>query len=239
MTMYERRPTRWRDVPRQRADVFLPRLFDVDTGPAIDALQAGYRGLPPGSDERAEDVMFGILLDVFRSRQTAGVGIAALNPTVREALARPDTLVCRLLDYAPDYPGYTVDDILGYAHPVPELEALMRHARVLHDQFRWDREQAQLVSVKDLADDDDVVVLHPRDADVARFIRRVRGGPRRLRSTPRARCRRGRRWRRVRPSTFVRASRSCRGWKRSPCARASAPAPTKTSSATPPTAGHR
>jgi len=181
----------------------------------IVARLAGYRGLPPGSDERAEDVMFGILLDVFRSRQTVGVGIAALNPTVGEALARPDTLVCRLLDYAPDYPGYTVDDILGYAHPVPALEALMRHAMVLHDQFRWDREQAQLVSVKDLADDDVIVVLHPRDADVARFIRRAR------------------------PSTFVRASRSCRAWKRSPCARASAPAPTTTSSATPPTAGHR
>jgi len=185
MTMYERRPTRWRDVPRQRADVFLPRLIDVDAGPAADALQTGYRGLPPGSDERTEDVMFGILLDVFRSRQTAGVGIAALNPTVGEALARPDTLVCRLLDYAPDYPGYTADDILGYAHPVPELEALMRHAMVLHDQFRWDREQAQLVSVKDLADDDVVIVLHPRNADVARFIRRACGGQPRPLITPR------------------------------------------------------
>src|SRR5437016_14120376 len=169
MTMYERRPTRWRDVPRQRADVFLPRLIDVDAGPVAAALQAGYRELPPGSHVETEDVVFGLLLDVFRSRQTAGVGIEPLNPTVAEALARPDTLVCRLLDYAPDYPGYTDDDILGYAHPVPELEALMRHAMVLHDQFRWDREQAELVSVKDLADDDVVVVLHPRNADVARF----------------------------------------------------------------------
>ena len=185
MTMYERRPTRWRDVPRQRADVFLPRLIDVDAGPAADALQAGYHGLPPGRDERTEDVVFGILLDVFRSRQTAGVGIEALNPTVGEALARPDTLVCRLLDYAPDYPGYTDDDILGYAHPVPELEALMRHAMVLHDQFRWDREQAELVSVKDLADDDVVVVLHPRNAEVARFIRRGRSGQQRKRVAPR------------------------------------------------------
>ena len=185
MTMYERRPTRWRDVPRQRADVFLPRLIDVDAGPAADALQAGYHGLPPGRDERTEDVVFGILLDVFRSRQTAGVGIEALNPTVGEALARPDTLVCRLLDYAPDYPGYTDDDILGYAHPVPELEALMRHAMVLHDQFRWDREQAELVSVKDLADDDVVVVLHPRNAEVARFIRRGRSGQHRKRVAPR------------------------------------------------------
>jgi len=185
MTMYERRPTRWRDVPRQRADVFLPRLIDVDAGPAADALQAGYHGLPPGRDERTEDVVFGILLDVFRSRQTTGVGIEALNPTVGEALARPDTLVCRLLDYAPDYPGYTDDDILGYAHPVPELEALMRHAMVLHDQFRWDREQAELVSVKDLADDDVVVVLHPRNAEVARFIRRGRSGQQRKRVAPR------------------------------------------------------
>src|SRR5260370_41463439 len=105
MTMYERRPTRWRDVPRQRADVFLPRLFEVDTGPAIDALQAGYRGLPPGSDERAEDAMFGILVGVFRSRQTAGVGISALNPTVREALGRPEPPGWRLPGDAPEYPG--------------------------------------------------------------------------------------------------------------------------------------
>jgi 3-oxoacyl-(acyl-carrier-protein) synthase III len=185
MTMYERRPTRWRDVPRQRADVFLPRLIDVDADMAADTLQAAYRRLPPGRDERTEDVVFALLLDVFRSRQTAGVGIEALNPTVREALGRPDSLVCRLLDYAPDYPGYTDDDILGYAHPVPELEALMRHAMVLHDQFRWDREQARLVSVKDLADDDVVVVLHPRNAEVARFIRRARDGQRRPRLAPR------------------------------------------------------
>jgi len=181
MTMYERRPTRWRDVPRQRSDVFLPRLVDVDVASTVDALQTGYRRLPAGSDERTEDVVFGILLEVFRGRQSAGVGIEALNPPVAEALGRPDTLVCRLLDYAPDYPGYSDDDILGYAHPVAELEALMRHAMVLHDQFRWDRERAELVSIKDLADDDVVIVLHPRNLEVARFIRRARAGRRRPR----------------------------------------------------------
>jgi len=185
MTMYERRPTRWRDVPRQRADVFLPRLVDVDVASTVDALHARYHRLPPGRDERTEDVVFGILLEVFRGRQTAGVGIEALNPTVAEAVGRPDTLVCRLLDYAPDYPGYSDDDILGYAHRVPELEALMRHAMVLHDQFRWDRERAALVSLKGLADDDVVIVLHPRNAAVARFIRRARAGRRRPRSAPR------------------------------------------------------
>src|SRR5262245_75976 len=185
MTMYERRPTRWRDVSRRRTDVFLPRLVDVDDGSTADALQAGYRRLPSGRDARTENVVFGILLDVFRSRQRVGAGIEAVNPTVGEALARPDTLVCRLLDYAPDYPGYSDDDIFGYAHSVPELEALMRHAMVLHDQFRWDRERARLVSIKELVDDDIVVVLHPRNADVARFLRRVRGGQRRPRIAPR------------------------------------------------------
>jgi 3-oxoacyl-[acyl-carrier-protein] synthase III len=185
MTMYERRPMRWRDVPRQRADVFLPRLVDVDVASTVEALHTGYRRLPSGRDERTEDVVFGVLLEVFRGRQTAGVGIEALNPTVGEALGRPDTLVCRLLDYAPDYPGYSDDDILGYAHPVPELEALMRHAMVLHDQFRWDRERAELVSIKDLAGDDVVIVLHPLNADVARFIRRARSGRRRPRDARR------------------------------------------------------
>ena len=185
MTMYERRPTRWRDVPCRRTDVFMPRLVDVDVASTVDALRSGYRGLPPGGDERTEDVVFGILLEVFRGRHTAGVGIEALNPTVADALTRPDTLVCRLLDYVADYPGYSDDDILSYAHPVLELEALMRHAMVLHDQFRWDRERAELVSIKDLADDDVVVVLHPRNADVARFIRRARAGRRRPRIVPR------------------------------------------------------
>jgi 3-oxoacyl-(acyl-carrier-protein) synthase III len=56
---------------------------------------------------------------------------------------------------------------------------------VLHDQFRWDRERAVLVSIKDLAGDDVVIVLHPRDAAVARFIRRARAGWRRPRIAPR------------------------------------------------------
>src|SRR5437762_3702758 len=60
----------------------------------------------------------------------------------------------------------------------------MRRAMVLHDQFRWDRERAALVSLKDLADDDVVIVLHPRNADVARFIRRARGAQPPLRAVP-------------------------------------------------------
>jgi len=32
MTMYEKRPTRWRDIPRNRDDVFLPVLTPWDRG---------------------------------------------------------------------------------------------------------------------------------------------------------------------------------------------------------------
>src|SRR5256885_15065306 len=80
MTMYERRPMRWRDVPRQRADVFLPRLIDVDAGPAADALQAGYRGLPAGGGARTAGGGFGIPPDVVRGRPTARRRLGAPAP---------------------------------------------------------------------------------------------------------------------------------------------------------------
>ena len=34
---------------------------------------------------------------------------------------------------------------------------------VLHNQYPWDRSQAELVEVGELRDDDYVVALHPRD----------------------------------------------------------------------------
>ena len=44
MTMYEKRPTRWRDVPRQRDDVFLP-VFKPWDGAELTAAP------PPGADD--------------------------------------------------------------------------------------------------------------------------------------------------------------------------------------------
>ena len=47
MTMYERRPTRWRDVPRHRDDIFLP-VFKLWEGAEMTAaIESGYRALPP------------------------------------------------------------------------------------------------------------------------------------------------------------------------------------------------
>src|SRR5918994_6955323 len=47
MTMYEKRPTRWRDVPRRRDDVFLPILTPwEDAERKVAAVQETYATLP-------------------------------------------------------------------------------------------------------------------------------------------------------------------------------------------------
>jgi 3-oxoacyl-[acyl-carrier-protein] synthase III len=175
MTMYEKRPTRWRDVPRQRDDVFLPVFKPWDGAEMTAAIEVGYRALSPSWDEGTEDKVFRILLDVFRHKKGAGAELPAIKPTVGEILSNPKNLTYHLLAYDPDYPGYSHDDIIETAHPVPELEALLRQAMVLHNQYRWDRSRTRLTEVGQLHDDDFVVVFHPRSEDVLQFIRRVKG----------------------------------------------------------------
>jgi 3-oxoacyl-[acyl-carrier-protein] synthase III len=178
MTMYEKRPTRWRDVARQRDDVFLPVFKPWDGAELTTAIEAGYRGLVPSWDEGTEDKIFRILLDVFRHKKGAGAELPAIKPTVAEILASPKSLTYHLLAYNPDFPGYGYNDIIEYAHTVPELEAVMRQAMVLHNQYRWDRARTRLTEVGQLHDDDYVVVFHPRNDDVLNFIRRVKSGRR-------------------------------------------------------------
>src|SRR5438094_6390690 len=49
MTMYQKRPTRWRDVPKSRDDVFLP-VFKGWEGRGLTAMiEDGYRALPRAS----------------------------------------------------------------------------------------------------------------------------------------------------------------------------------------------
>ena len=59
MTMYEKRPTRWRDVPRNRDDVFLPVLAPwLDAERKVAAVgQASPRCRRPGTPA-AEDAIF-------------------------------------------------------------------------------------------------------------------------------------------------------------------------------------
>jgi len=178
MTMYEKRPTRWRDVPKSRDDVFLP-VFKGWEGRGLTAMiEDGYRALPPSFDEGTEDQIARVLLDVFRHKKGAGAELPAIKPTVAELLARPTSLTYHLLGYDPDYPGYGWDDIIEYTHRVPELEALMRQTMVLHNQYRWDRAKTRVIEVGKLHDDDFVVLFQPRSPDVLQFIRRVKSGRR-------------------------------------------------------------
>jgi 3-oxoacyl-[acyl-carrier-protein] synthase-3 len=178
MTMYDKRPLHWRDVPRHRDDVFLPVFTPRDPGPLVRAVEAGYRALPPAWDESTEDKVFRGLFDVFRHRHWAGAELPAIKPTVAEALARPRALTWSLLAYDPDYPVYAWEDILEVFHPVPELEALLRQAMVLHNEYPWDRSKMRLVEVGRLDADDWVVAFFPRDPAGRDFIRRVKAGRR-------------------------------------------------------------
>jgi len=178
MTMYDKRQTRWRDVARQRDDIFLPVYKPWEGERAADAVETGYRRLAPAWDEGTEDKLFRILADVFRHKKGAGAEVEPIKPTVGEILANPKNLTYHLLAHNPDYPAYRYDDIIEVTHAVPELEALMRQTMVLHNQFLWDRGKARVIEVGKLADDDFVVVFHPRNDDVRDFLRRVRGGQR-------------------------------------------------------------
>ena len=178
MTMYEKRPARWRDVPRHRDDIFLPVFKPWEGAELTAVIEAGYRALPPTWDEGTEDKISRTLLDVFRHKKGAGAELPAIKPTVPEILSNPKNLTYHLLTHEPDYPGYSHEEIIECTHRVPEIEALLRQAMVLHNQFRWDRTKTRLTEVGRLHDDDFVVVFHSRNDEVLQFIRRVKSGRR-------------------------------------------------------------
>ncbi len=169
MTMYEKRPTRWRDVARPVRNVDSPRATAVGGETLLFARNA------EGLQVFTEDKICRVLLDILRHKKWAGAELPAIKPTVGEILANPKNLTFHLLAYDPDYPGYGYDDIIEFNHRVPELEALMRQTMVLHNQYRWDRSKLRLTEVGRLHDDDYVVVFQPRSDDVLHFIRRVKG----------------------------------------------------------------
>src|SRR5947209_7780525 len=184
ITLYQNRPTRWRDVPRFRDEVLLSVFKATDMSELSAAVDAGYRSLGTTWDEGVEDKVFRILFDVFRHRKWAAAELPAIKPTVAEALANPRNLTWTLLAYDPDYPGYSWQDIVECHHTVPELEALLRQTMVLHNEYRWDRGKLRLTEVGKLDGDDWVVVFTPRGEDAADFIRRVRAGHRQRPSRP-------------------------------------------------------
>ena len=177
ITMYDKRPTRWADVPRTRTDVFLPVLEPWEDGEAkVAAVREAYPTLPASWDAEVEDRIFGVLFDVFGHRKHHATTLPAVKPTVGEFLQQPGALTFRLPTYDPDYPVYDYTDIVDCSEDVPELEALHRWAMVLHNQYPWDRAQVELAEAGQLADDDYVVAFHPRDSKVRGFLRRLGSG---------------------------------------------------------------
>lgn len=175
ITMYDKRPTRWRDVPRDRDDIFLPVLNPWPQAERWAAqIERGYRKLPPGCDAGAEQQIFGILLAVLRHIRHDGAAVSAIKPTVTEFLASPGRHTFVISPYEPDWPVFGRGEILNATAAVPELEALLRWAMVLHNQYPWAASTTRLATRDGIGDDDFVVLLRPRDDEVAEFIRRVR-----------------------------------------------------------------
>jgi 3-oxoacyl-[acyl-carrier-protein] synthase-3 len=176
-TLYEKRPTRWADVPRTRPDVFLPIVTPWEDGDRkIVAVRGAYESLPPTWNESVEDRIFTTLFDVFGHRRHHATDLPTIKPTIAKILSDPTNLTFRLADYNPDFPVYDFNQIMDCAEDVPELEALSRWAMVLHNLYPWDRAKAELVEVGQLRDDDYVVVMHPRDQEVRHFLRRLEAG---------------------------------------------------------------
>ncbi|MBW0088580.1 ketoacyl-ACP synthase III [Pseudonocardia sp. KRD-184] len=177
MTMFDKRPTRFRDLPRTRGDVFLPVLTPWEDGERkVAAVEQAYRSLPATYDAEAEDRAFALLFDVFRHKRHHATELPAIKPTVAELLAQPEALTWVLPAHDPDFPTFSIGDILDADESVPELEALSRWAMVLHNQYPWERAETTLRPVGEIGDDDVVIALHPRNRDVSAFIERVRSG---------------------------------------------------------------
>ena len=173
-TMYEKRPTRWRDLAKHRADVFLPVLTPWEDGERkVAAVGSAYAELPATWDADVEDRVFGLLFDVFRHKLHHATELPAIKPTVAEFLDRPEALTFVMPEHDPDFPVFGVEDILDADEKVPELEALMRWAMVVHNQYPWDRSRTELRRSAEIGPDDFVVAFHPRSPEVMAFIERV------------------------------------------------------------------
>jgi len=175
ITMFDKRPTRWRDLAKHRDDVFLPVLTPwEDSERKVAAVEEAFRALPATWDADTENRVFDLLFDVFRTKLHHATELPAIKPTVAEFLAQPGALTFVMPEHDPDYRVFRTEDILDANESVPELEALMRWAMVLHNQYPWDRSRTELRGAAGIGDDDFVVAFHPRNRDVMAFIDRVK-----------------------------------------------------------------
>src|SRR5260370_33724820 len=86
------------------------------------------RALPPTWDGRAEDTIFDLLFDLFRTKLYHATELPPIKPTVAEFLGQPDALTFVMPGYDPDSPVFRTEAILAAHEDVPALEARMRWA---------------------------------------------------------------------------------------------------------------
>ncbi|MGZ6123955.1 MAG: 3-oxoacyl-ACP synthase III family protein [Myxococcales bacterium] len=178
ITMYEKQPTRWRDVPRGRDDVFLQVMTPWEGEQKVAAVETAYRTLPARWNATTEDAIFAELFGLFRTRRHTAADLPPIPPTLKEALRDRGNRTYLIRRHDPDFPVFSTQQILDCSDDVPELESLLRWSMVLHNQHPWDRAQSRLTLLSELGDDDFVVLYHPRRPEVMDFINRVRSGSR-------------------------------------------------------------
>jgi len=186
LTMYDKRPTRWRDVPRGREDIFLPLLTPwPGFEHSVAVIEGCYRGLPPGSDATTEQKIFDLIFGVFSHLRHDAAELPAIKPTVTEFLAHRQRRTFAVSAQLPDWHLYSRDEIIDATSVVPELEPLLRWAMVLHNQYPWAGKNTRIATVGEIGDDDFVVLFYPRDQEVLDFIQRAKAR-RPVRQLPRA-----------------------------------------------------
>lgn len=176
LTMFEKRPTRWRDLPRTRGDVYLPLLTPWrDAEKKVRGVQEAFASLPATWDDAQEKRIFDLLFDVYGHRRHHATELPAVKPTVEQFLSTPGARTFVVPHHDPDYPVFSWSEILDVHAERPELEALTRWAMVLHNQYPWDRAATELRTAEEIGDDDHVIAFHPRNRDVADFLDRATG----------------------------------------------------------------
>ena len=177
LTLYHKRPMRWRDVPRNRADLFLPVQAPwQDAERKIASMKAAWETLPSSHPAAgaSEDKIFDLLFEIVRYKRHHATYMPPIKPTVAEFLANPDHLTTVLDRHDPDFPVFTEQDIVDCREEVPELEAIRRWVMVLHNLYPWDRSRQRLARRDEIGDDDFVILFEPRNREVLAFINRVK-----------------------------------------------------------------
>jgi 3-oxoacyl-[acyl-carrier-protein] synthase-3 len=179
ITMYVKQPTRWRDAPRARDDVFVQVMTPWEDGERkVAAVETAYRALPARWNAKTEDAIFDELFGLFRYRRHHATELPPIPLTLKAALRDRGNRIYQIRRHDPDFPFFSTQQIIDCADDVPELESLLRWSMVLHNQHPWDRAQSRLTPLSELGDDDFVVLYHPRRPEVMDFIERVRSGAR-------------------------------------------------------------